>query len=69
MEHTFCAVQMSRDKRQWRQCRKWLQWLDRHVRVNSTIFCDKWDNLQIGVNGPNGITFIFNSGFASSKGI
>jgi hypothetical protein len=46
----------------WRQCSKWLQLLDRHVRFNSTIFCDKWDNLQIGVNGPN-------SGFASSKGI
>lgn len=44
-------------------------WFDYHVRFNGAIFYEVWNALQIGVNGPNGITSIFNAGKASSTGI
>jgi outer membrane receptor protein involved in Fe transport len=44
-------------------------WFDRRVRFNGAVFYEKWDGLQIGVPGPNGITSIFNAGNADSKGI
>jgi iron complex outermembrane receptor protein len=44
-------------------------WLDHRVRLNGAIFYEQWNNLQTGVIGANGITSIFNSGDAASKGI
>jgi iron complex outermembrane recepter protein len=44
-------------------------WFDRRLRVNGAVFFEKWNGLQILVNGPNGIGSIFNAGNAESKGI
>jgi iron complex outermembrane receptor protein len=44
-------------------------WFDHRVRFNGAIFYEKWKEIQIGVNGANGITSIFNAGNASSKGL
>lgn len=44
-------------------------WFDRRVRINGAIFYEKWKDIQIGVNGANGITSIFNAGNAKSKGL
>ena len=42
---------------------------DHRVRVNGAVFYEKWNAIQIGVNGANGITSIFNAGNATSKGV
>jgi iron complex outermembrane receptor protein len=44
-------------------------WFDNRLRFNGAVFYEKWKDIQIGVNGPNGITSIFNAGNATSKGI
>jgi len=44
-------------------------WFERRIRLNGAIFEEKWTDLQTGVIGANGITSIFNSGNASSKGM
>jgi outer membrane receptor protein involved in Fe transport len=44
-------------------------WFDHRVRFNGAIFYEKWKDIQIGVNGANGITSIFNAGNATSKGV
>jgi iron complex outermembrane recepter protein len=44
-------------------------WLEHRIRLNGAIFYEKWNNLQTGVIGANGITSIFNAGNAASKGI
>ena len=44
-------------------------WLDRRVRFNGAAFFEKWDGVQIGVQGDQGITSIFNAGKAEVKGV
>jgi outer membrane receptor protein involved in Fe transport len=46
-------------------------WLDGRLRVNGDIFDDYWRNVQFSLSpiGFQGITFIYNVGFAESKGI
>ena len=44
-------------------------WFGNRVRFNGAVFYEKWNEIQIGVTGPNGITSIFNAGNATSKGI
>jgi iron complex outermembrane recepter protein len=43
-------------------------WFDHRVRFNGAVFYEKWKDIQIAVNGANGISSIFNAGNATSKG-
>jgi len=44
-------------------------WFDHRMRFNGAAFIEKWDGVQIGVQGAQGITSIFNAGKAKTKGI
>jgi iron complex outermembrane receptor protein len=44
-------------------------WLDHTLRFNGAIFYEQWNGVQLGVNGPNGITDYWNIGNAVSKGL
>jgi outer membrane receptor protein involved in Fe transport len=43
-------------------------WFDRRLRFNGALFYEKWKDIQIEVDGANGIGSIFNAGNAVSKG-
>jgi iron complex outermembrane receptor protein len=44
-------------------------WLDHTLRFNGAIFYEQWKDVQLGVNGLNGITDFLNIGNAESKGL
>ena len=44
-------------------------WAENRVRFNGAVFYEKWNEVQLGIQGVNGITSILNVGDAESKGI
>jgi iron complex outermembrane recepter protein len=44
-------------------------WLDGRLRANGAVFYERWDDMQLSVFGPNGITSIVNAANAYTKGI
>ncbi len=43
-------------------------WLDNRLRANGALFYERWDDMQLSVFGPNGITSIVNAANAYTKG-
>lgn len=44
-------------------------WADRRVRFNGAVFSEKWEGVQLGIQGQQGITSLFNVGDAKVNGI
>jgi outer membrane receptor protein involved in Fe transport len=44
-------------------------WLDRRIRFNGAIFYEKWNDVQLGIQGAGGITSVYNVGNADVKGV
>ncbi len=44
-------------------------WADNRLRFNGAVFYEQWSKVQDGIQGPNGITSIYNVGDADVKGI
>jgi iron complex outermembrane recepter protein len=44
-------------------------WAENRVRFNGALFWEKWTDVQLGIQGVNGITSILNVGDAEVKGI
>jgi outer membrane receptor protein involved in Fe transport len=44
-------------------------WGENRFRFNGALFYEKWNQVQLGIQGVNGITSILNVGDAESKGV
>jgi iron complex outermembrane recepter protein len=44
-------------------------WMEGRLRANGALFYEKWYNMQLSVNGSNGITSIVNAANADVKGV